>query len=126
MESKYKVYMSGTSTGSVESDDGTMTTYSFEQSIPIPSYLLALAVGNLEKQALGGRSYVITEPEMMESSAAELVDLDDSLQRAEKFYITYPWDEYAILVLPPSFPYGGMENPLLTFASPTIIVGDKS
>ncbi len=69
---------------------------------------------------------MITEPEQMDKSAAELSDLETYLDKAEAYLTPYQWGNYSILILPPSFPFGGMENPLLTFASPTIIVGDKS
>jgi leukotriene-A4 hydrolase len=94
--------------------------------IPIPSYLIAIAVGNLTYQSLGSRTGVIAEPNVVGSCANELEDLEDYLDKAEAYLTPYIWGNYTILVLPPSFPYGGMENPLLTFASPTIIVGDKS
>jgi len=100
-----------------------VTAYS---SIDLPSYLISIAVGNLEYRQLGRRTGVITEPEMIEKCAKELEDLEYNLAIAETYLIPYMWGEYDILILPPSFPFGGMENPLLTFASPTIIVGDKS
>jgi leukotriene-A4 hydrolase len=97
----------------------------------IPSYLLAIAVGNLAEKKIGdeySRSSVIAEPgaEFLDFYANELEDLDDLLNTTEKWLTPYIWHNYTILILPPSFPFGGMENPLLTFASPTIIVGDKS
>ena len=97
----------------------------------IPSYLLAIAVGNLAEKKIGdeySRSSVISEPgaEFLDYYANELEDLDDLLNTTEQWLTPYIWRNYTILILPPSFPFGGMENPLLTFASPTIIVGDKS
>jgi leukotriene-A4 hydrolase len=83
-----------------------------------------MAVGDIEYKSIGRRVGVLTEPSMMDKCANELSSLEDLLDRSEKYLTTYIWGEYNILVLPPSFPYGGMENPLLTFASPTIIVGD--
>lgn len=105
---------------------GSNTIYTFTQVIPIPSYLLALVAGNLVYQSLGTRTGVITEPSMMQACASELEDLELLLDTTEAYLTPYIWGTYTILILPPSFPYGGMENPLLTFASPTIIVGDKS
>lgn len=110
---------------------GNTTTYHFYQDIKIPSYLLAIAVGNLAVKHVGNdtsRCSVIAEPgaDYLDRYANELEDLDDLLDRTEKWMTPYIWGNYTILVLPPSFPFGGMENPLLTFASPTIIVGDKS
>ena len=108
--------------------DPERTNCSFEMTIPIPSYLLALAVGNLVERSLDaeGRTFVITAPTMIDKCAKELEELPTYLAAAEAYLTPYIWGTYAILVLPPSFPVGGMENPLLTFASPTIIVGDKS
>ena len=99
---------------------------SFANDIHIPSYLLALAMGDLEYKSLGRRVGVITEPSQMEKVATELEDMGDLLDAVEAYMGPYIWGNYTIIVLPPSFPMGGMENPLLTFASPTIIVGDKS
>lgn len=107
------------------------TIYHFYQDIKIPSYLLAIAVGNLAVKHIGddySRSSVISEPGEMflDRYANELSELDDLLNATEAWMTPYIWSNYTILILPPSFPFGGMENPLLTFASPTIIVGDKS
>ncbi len=123
----YVVKMSGNETTAVVNKDGT-TTYHFDSVIPVPSYLLAMAVGNLSYAKIGDRTGVIAEPgkETLDRYAAELSDLETLLTTAEKWLTPYIWGTYTILVLPASFPYGGMENPLLTFASPTIIVGDKS
>jgi len=92
----------------------------------MPSYLIAIAVGDLEERQLGNRTSVITEPCRIDAVAWELDELPTFLDEAEKYLTPYIWGTYSILVLPPSFPMGGMENPLLTFASPTIITGDKS
>lgn len=105
------------------SEDGT---YSFEMKQPIPAYLLALAVGNLEFKSLGERSGVYAEPSVIEGAAQEFEDLESMITVAENLYGPYRWDRYDLLVLPPSFPFGGMENPRLTFATPTILAGDKS
>jgi aminopeptidase N len=92
----------------------------------MPSYLIAIAVGDLEYKSMGNRTAVITEPSRMEAVSTELATLEELLDKAEAYLTPYIWGNYSILVLPPSFPMGGMENPLLTFASPTIITGDKS
>lgn len=102
------------------------TSFGFSNTIPIPSYLIALAIGDLQYRSLGERVGVVTEPSMMEKVATELEDMAILLDEVEKYAGPYIWGNYTILILPPSFPMGGMENPLLTFASPTIIVGDKS
>ncbi|HAA20201.1 MAG TPA: aminopeptidase [Cytophagales bacterium] len=100
--------------------------YSFEMKQPIPAYLLALSVGDIEFQSLGARSGVYAEPGTLESAVYEFADLEKMIDVAEGLYGPYRWDRYDILVLPPSFPFGGMENPRLTFATPTILAGDRS
>ena len=100
--------------------------YTFDMPQPIPSYLLALAVGDLEFRPLGPRSGVYAEPSVVGRAAAEFVDLESMIGAAEKLYGPYRFGRYDVLVLPPSFPFGGMENPRLTFATPTILAGDRS
>lgn len=118
--------MSANETNVETSPDGSLKTYSFYNQIKMPSYLIAIAVGDLEFRSLGERVGVITEPSQMEKVANELDTLESLLDETEKYLTSYIWGNYSILVLPPSFPFGGMENPLLTFASPTVIAGDKS
>ena len=100
--------------------------YHFEMSQSIPCYLLALAVGELEFKALDNRTGVYAEPAMLESSAYELADMGKMVDAAEGLYGPYQWERFDVIVLPPSFPFGGMENPRITFATPTIIAGDRS
>lgn len=100
--------------------------YSFDMTQPIPPYLIALAVGELQFRMIGARTGVYTEKAMLDALAKEFEDLDQMVSEAERLYGTYRWDRYDVLVLPPSFPIGGMENPRLTFATPTILAGDKS
>ncbi len=100
--------------------------YHFRMPQPIPSYLLALAVGDLEFRALSDNSGVWAEKPMIDASHYELVDTPKMIEAAEKLYGPYRWGQYDVLVLPPSFPFGGMENPRLTFATPTILAGDRS
>ena len=88
--------------------------------------MIALAVGDLEYRSLGRRVGVVAEPSQIGAAATELENLEELLDEMEKYLTPYVWGNYSILVLPPSFPFGGMENPLLTFVSPTIITGDKS
>ena len=104
----------------------TNNVYSFEMKQPIPPYLIALAVGNLEFKAIDFRTGVYAEPSMVDECANELVDMGKMVDVAEQLYGKYDWDRYDVIVLPPSFPFGGMENPRLTFATPTIIAGDRS
>ncbi|HEY0372962.1 MAG TPA: M1 family metallopeptidase [Thermoanaerobaculia bacterium] len=100
--------------------------YRFTMSKPIPSYLLAIAVGDLEFRPFDTRSGVYAEPEVIERAHAEFIDTPKMMHAAEELYGPYRWDRYDLLVLPPSFPYGGMENPRLTFLTPTVLAGDKS
>jgi aminopeptidase N len=101
-------------------------TFHFRMTHPIPCYLFALAVGELEFRSTGPRTGVWSEPSVVDAAAAEFVDMDKMLRTAEALYGPYRWGRYDVLVLPPSFPFGGMENPTLTFATPTILAGDRS
>lgn len=100
--------------------------YYFKQTRPIPSYLMALSVGDLYFKSLSENTGVYALPDQLEACAKEFVDLPKMLKAAESLYGKYQWNRYDVLVLPASFPFGGMENPELTFATPTIIAGDKS
>ena len=120
-----KVSANETSTSGKDMGNG-YRVYTFECSIPIPSYLIAIAIGDIEYRSTGTRTGVMTEPCAMDAVAEELADMGTMLDNVEAYMGPYIWGIYNILVLPPSFPMGGMENPLLTFASPTVIVGDKS
>jgi leukotriene-A4 hydrolase len=120
----FVVKMSANETNMVE--DHTFRTYYFKNEIKIATYVIAIAVGDLEYRSLGDRVGVVTEPSFMDACVSELENLQMMLDTAESYLTPYIWGNYTILVLPPSFPMGGMENILLTFASPTIITGDKS
>jgi leukotriene-A4 hydrolase len=100
--------------------------YRFAMPQPIPAYLLAIAVGDLGFARLGPRTGVYAERPVVDAAAAEFDDIERMMDAAERLYGPYRWDRYDILVLPPSFPFGGMENPRLTFATPTVLAGDKS
>jgi leukotriene A-4 hydrolase/aminopeptidase len=100
--------------------------YHFEMEQPIPAYLMALAVGDLAFQPIDPQTGVYAEPGVVEDAAWEFDNMDEMLQSAEELYGQYRWDRYDVIVLPPSFPFGGMENPRLTFATPTILAGDRS
>ena len=104
----------------------TTGDYRFEMKQPIPSYLIALAVGDLDFEALGTRVGVYAEPAVLSLAAREFEDTEAMISATERLYGPYRWERYDLLVLPPSFPFGGMENPRLTFATPTILAGDKS
>lgn len=100
--------------------------YEFVMPQAIPSYLIALAIGDLQFKAMGQRTGVYSEPSILESAAAEFIDTESMLEVTEETYGPYSWDRYDLLILPPSFPFGGMENPRLSFITPTVIAGDKS
>src|SRR5262249_9962823 len=102
------------------------SAYTFNMPQPIPPYLIALAAGDIPFKSPGDRPGVYTQPPTMEKAAREFEDTEKMIVATEKLYGPYRWDRYDILVLPPSFPIGGMENPRLTFATPTILAGDKS
>ncbi|MDF7775184.1 M1 family metallopeptidase [Sphingomonas sp. AOB5] len=101
-------------------------SFSFKMDKPVPPYLIALAVGDLKYKALGPRSGVWTEAPMLEAAATEFADIEKMIDAAEALYGPYRWGRYDMLVLPPAFPYGGMENPMLTFLTPTLLTGDRS
>ncbi len=101
-------------------------TFEFRMTNAVPPYLIALAIGDISDKAIGPRTAVFTEPSALDRAAAEFVDLEKMVDAAEGLIGPYRWGRYDLLVLPPSFPFGGMENPRLTFATPTIIAGDRS
>ena len=101
-------------------------TFLFDMPQPIPTYLLALAVGELESRDLSPRARVWAEPATVEKAAWEFAGIEEMIVKAEGLFGPYDWDRYDMLVLPPSFPYGGMENPRMTFLTPTLLAGDRS
>ena len=107
-------------------EKNTEGIYTFKMEQAIPAYLMALGVGNLEFQNLGEHTGIYAEPEMIEKAAYEFAETENMLEIAESMYGKYAWDRYDMLLLPPSFPFGGMENPRLTFVTPTILAGDRS
>ncbi|UOG72980.1 M1 family metallopeptidase [Hymenobacter tibetensis] len=113
---------------SAENPQARNTTgqYSFRMAQPIPSYLMALAVGDVTFEQLSGRTGIYAEPVTLPSATSEFQDLEKMVAAAEELYGPYRWEQYDLLVLPPSFPFGGMENPRLTFVTPTILAGDRS
>ncbi len=117
--------MSAGPAGDEPTGDGRHT-FRFTMPQPIPSYLLALAVGRLACRDLSPRARVWAEPETVEAAAWEFAGVEDMILKAEGLFGPYPWDRYDMLVLPPSFPYGGMENPRMTFLTPTLLAGDRS
>ena len=105
---------------------GGESVFSFAMPHSVPSYLIAIAVGDLTFRSLGPRTGVWAEPVTVDAAARELADTEKMVSAAEKLYGPYRWGRYDVLVLPPSFPYGGQENPTMTFLTPTFIAGDKS
>jgi aminopeptidase N len=100
--------------------------FAFAMDRPIPPYLIALGIGELEFRSVGPRTGVWAEPAVVGAAAYEFAEMEEMLEAAEELYGPYRWGRYDVLVLPPSFPFGGMENPRLTFATPTILAGDRS
>ena len=109
-----------------EAGNDNRIAYRFKLDQAVPPYLIALAVGDLAFREIGPRSGVWAEPSVVERAANEFGEVEQMMDAAEKLYGPYRWGRYDILVLPPSFPFGGMENPRLTFATPTVLAGDRS
>jgi leukotriene-A4 hydrolase len=126
IRSPHVVVASGVPVPGATEAAGEDKIYKFQQKVPIPSYLFAVASGDIASAPIGRCSSVATGPNELKASQWELQnDMDKFLDAAEKIVFPYQWGEYNVLVLPPSFPYGGMENPIFTFATPTIISGDR-
>ena len=120
------VLMSALSSGSVNNADGTIT-YDWHQPVPVAAYLIAIAAGNLASRDISPRVRIWAEPEVVDEAHYEFGETENFLQAAEAITACpYVWGRYDVLCLPPSFPYGGMENPCLTFATPTLLAGDRS
>ncbi len=119
------VVMSGERTGETPCNDGRHTA-SYRMDKPVAPYLIALAIGDLKFKPLSAHTGIWTEPAMLDKAAWEFAGLDKFVTAAEGLYGPYRWGRYDVLVLPPSFPFGGMENPMLTFATPTVLAGDRS
>lgn len=109
-----------------EVDSEGRSVFRFQLPTPVPPYLFALAVGEIEFRRIGPNTGVYAEPSVVDRAAFEFAEVDEMMAAAERLYGPYRWGRYDILVLPPSFPFGGMENPTLTFATPTILAGDRS
>ncbi|MBU1707501.1 M1 family metallopeptidase [bacterium] len=120
----FKAVMGSESLGSEETEQGTL--WRFHMKHAIPSYLFALAIGNIASEKIGKKTWIYAEPEILKDAAWEFTGVDRMLECAEAIFGEYVWDRFDLLVMPPSFPYGGMENPTLTFLTPTVIAGDRS
>lgn len=114
------------SASAVEGWEGEPGQFRYAMPQAVPAYLIALAVGRLSFASLGPRSGVWAEPSVVEAAAHEFAEIEKMMTVTESLYGPYRWDRYDVLVLPPAFPFGGMENPRLTFATPTILAGDRS
>lgn len=120
------VVMSGLSQGEPETVEGNRRAFRFAMDKPVAPYLIAIAAGNIVRRDLGPRTGVWAEPETIDAAARETADTERMVDAAERLYGPYRWGRYDMIVLPPAFPYGGMENPVMTFLTPTFIAGDKS
>ncbi|MEO8705371.1 MAG: M1 family aminopeptidase/hydrolase, partial [Kofleriaceae bacterium] len=107
-------------------EQGDLAFERFEMPQPIPPYLFAFAVGDLASRELSPRSCVWAEPAMLDRAAHEFAEVETMIGAAEALFGPYDWERFDLLAMPPSFPYGGMENPRLTFLTPTVIAGDRS
>lgn len=107
-------------------DDGQARTFAFRMDHSVAPYMIAIAAGDLAFQSLGPRTGVWAEPATLPAAARELADTEKMVDTAEALFGPYRWGRYDMLVLPPAFPFGGMENPVMTFLTPTFIAGDKS
>ncbi len=105
---------------------GQERRFDFKMPQAIPPYLIAIAVGDIAFRSSGPRTGVYAEPSVLDLASSEFTDLEKMVGAAESLYGPYRWGRYDLLVLPPSFPFGGMENPRLTFATPTVLAGDRS
>lgn len=118
--------MSGLKSDAIVAGTGGTQTFRFHMDKPVAPYLIAIAIGDLKFQPLGTRTGVWAEPATLPAAAKELEDTEQMVEVAERLFGPYRWGRYDMIVLPPSFPFGGMENPTLTFLTPTFIAGDKS
>ncbi|MCP5397071.1 MAG: M1 family metallopeptidase [Sphingomonadaceae bacterium] len=120
------VVMSGLSGGKPEELGDGRRAFTFSMDKPVAPYLIAIAAGDIVFREIGPRTGVWSEPAMIDAAAAEVEDTEAMVKAAEELYGPYRWGRYDMIVLPPAFPYGGMENPVMTFLTPTFIAGDKS
>lgn len=121
-----RVVMAAAHVERIEDRDDAMAIESFRMDQPIPTYLFAFAAGDIAAKEIGPRSIVYAEPEWVDRSAYEFADVEAMISTAESLFGPYDWERFDLLVMPPAFPYGGMENPRLTFLTPTVVAGDRS
>ena len=120
------VVMSGVRQGEPEDLGNGRRAFTFAMDKPVPPYLIAIAAGDIDFRAIGPRTGVWAEPEVLERAHWEVADTEEMVEAAEELYGPYRWGRYDMIVLPPAFPYGGMENPVMTFLTPTFVAGDRS
>ncbi len=120
------VVMSGVAQGEPEDLGNGRRAFRFVMDKPVPPYLIAIAAGDIDFRAIGPRTGVWAEPSVLPRAYAEVADTEEMVVAAEELYGEYRWGRYDMIVLPPAFPYGGMENPVMTFLTPTFIAGDRS
>ena len=120
------VVMSGVRQGEPEDLGDGRRVFHFVMDKPVPPYLIAIAAGDIDFRAIGPRTGVWAEPSVLPRAYAEVADTEEMVVAAEELYGDYRWGRYDMIVLPPAFPYGGMENPVMTFLTPTFIAGDRS
>jgi len=120
------VVMAAGSAGTSDDQENGERRFFFKMPQPIPPYLFAFAAGRIAAKELGPRSRIWAEPEILDKAAYEFAEIENMIKEAEALFGPYEWERFDLLVLPPSFPYGGMENPRLTFLTPTLIAGDRS
>ncbi len=120
------VVMSGVRQGEPEDLGNGRRAFRFIMDKPVPPYLIAIAAGDIDFRAIGPRSGVWAEPSVLDEAWREVGDTEEMIEAAEELYGEYRWGRYDMIVLPPAFPYGGMENPVMTFLTPTFIAGDRS
>jgi aminopeptidase N len=120
------VVMSGVRQGEPESLGNGRRAFTFVMDKPVPPYLIAIAAGDIDFKAIGARTGVWAEPATLDRAWREVNDTEEMVVAAEELYGEYRWGRYDMIVLPPAFPYGGMENPVMTFLTPTFIAGDRS
>lgn len=126
VKSPLVVLMSAVEETEKREQTSSTNTYYYQQKVPIPSYLVAIVAGLLESKDIGPRTRVWSEKDMVEKSAYEFAETEKMICAGEAIVGPYVWGRYDLLVLPPTFPYGGMENPCLTFVTPTLLAGDRS
>ncbi|GAB5349870.1 M1 family metallopeptidase [Alteriqipengyuania sp. 357] len=120
------VVMSGVRQGEPEDVGNNRRAFRFVMDKPVPPYLIAIAAGDVDFRATGPRTGVWAEPATLDRAYNEVADTEQLVEAAEGLYGDYRWGRYDMIVLPPAFPYGGMENPVMTFLTPTFIAGDRS